>query len=161
MLRILVGHCMQRWWWKMIWAIIHMISFQMRDIDSIGCFPVSRGVQPVIIGADGFGDGKRPASWSLKLSAIETCRFQYSEICIAYREKPGVKTWCLSYLEIVRAARLLSFQNHPGLRFLQPLSQHADIWHNLLGKLICFQADFRHPVGTRDWYPRINWHPRH
>jgi len=160
-LRILVGHRAQRWWWRIISAVIHTISFQTGDVKDIGHFPVSWGVQHESVGTDGFGDAKRPTKRLLKLSGIKTCWLQFSKICIADREEPGVEKNWISHLEIVRAARLISFQNHLCLRFLQPLSQHTEIWHHLFGKLVCVEADFRHPVGTRDWYQQINRHPRH
>jgi len=89
-LRILVGHRVQRCWWRMISAIIHTISFQTGDVKDIGHFPVSWGVQPESVGTDGFGDAKRPAKRLLKLSGIKTCQLRFSKIFIAHREEPGV-----------------------------------------------------------------------
>jgi hypothetical protein len=126
-LQILVGHRVQWWWWKMISAVIHTISFQTGDIKDIGHFPVSWGAQPESIGTNGFGDAKWPAKGLVKLSGIMISWLQFSQISIADRAVPGVENNSIFHLEIVRMARRISFHNQPSLHFLLPLSQHQEI----------------------------------
>jgi len=133
----------------------------MGEVKIIGPLPVGCSVQPGSVGTNGFGDAKRPTWRLLKLSEINICQLGYSKICIANLEEPGFERTVISPLDIVWAARLISFENHPCLHFLQLLSQHVEILHHLLGKLICYQADFWHAVGIRDQYRRINLHRGH
>jgi hypothetical protein len=58
----------------MILTVIHMISFQMCDVDTVGYYhELSCGIEHESISADGFSDVKLPIKRVLRLSRINNC----------------------------------------------------------------------------------------
>jgi hypothetical protein len=97
----------------------------------------------------------------LKLTGITICGLRFSKIHRADQAVPLVEKERISHYEIVRAARLTSFQHHPCLHFLQLLSQHVVIRHHQFRKLICIEDNYRLPVGIQNWYPQMHPQPQH
>jgi hypothetical protein len=72
-LYMLVGHHTERWWWRIISAVINTILFQTGDVKLIGRFPIGWGFHPERIGTDGFGDATCPTKWQLEHLGINIC----------------------------------------------------------------------------------------